>query len=441
MASKTAIEQRRQNLVDALEKEANGLTYQELENILGKKKRTIDDDIKELRKNGFELEVANGVVKLLGKGQTVMHSSRDLVRKTKILMQLDQKTVEKNNNNLSVMLGRCTEEAFFEKKDRRDKTIEKDLEELAQTGYLIASESLGEPFLGKLTEPLKENFQTENKGKTKYRLGLKAPVNYYMEEREPQFFLELIKEYGEESVFSETLNDIKEQLIKNMQLKLFYGDIDLNSDSILVGNRNHLIFAMEKIIQKLNDCHFTDKWIEVDYAKKDNESIKRIVASGILVYSLDHGKLYLFAKEMTEGILKNTILNTEKIIEIRELPKINVWYQAEEFQIIYDEMFSISVEDCYEVEVIFENIFNINEKLKRLSEKRKYAKLSYKDEKLVYTDRIRGLYDFSKYLRGFGWACLATKPDVLVEQMYNSAKRVCQLYESDEKAGGEYGTK
>ena len=93
-------------------------------------------------------------------------------------------------------------------------------------------------------------------------------------------------------------------------------------------------------------------------------------------------------------------------------------------------MFSISTGKPFEVEVEFDHVFGILNKVKRLSEKRKHtSKVICINQKIIYRDTIRGLQDFAVFLRRFGRSCKVIKPVELIQLMDTSINRSLTRYE------------
>jgi len=428
MATKTEIEKRRNALLSALEAEPNGLSYSELETILGKKKRTIASDVEELRKTGSEIIIKKDVLQLVSRGNVISHSNRQIVRRLRILNLLDmsgksmtRKDIKKQidklyNSNALYGLNEIenhedtvsSEVVAYE----RDKTLEIDLNELVNAGWLL-------------------------KQSDKYELGWNAPKTLTMKENHPNVIFNLINDYGNDLVYRDVLFHIKKQFEMAMQYKLFYDKPNQQSVNYIIGKKNSFIIHSDDIISAFNNSGFKNNLIKVEYQISEDNIVERIIGTGLLVYSIDHGKLYLFGKEYTINKTTNVILNVQKIKNIDKLPEINSVYMSEEFLKIYDEMFSISVEEPYDVEVIFDDIFNIREKLERLKSSRPTSNLISSSGKLIYTDTIRGINDFAKYLRGFGMSCIVIKPDILVKKMYDSAKKTYSLYQNDNSTIGD----
>ena len=123
--------------------------------------------------------------------------------------------------------------------------------------------------------------------------------------------------------------------------------------------------------------------------------------------------------------------------------KKNDQYRSPEFMTLYETMFSTAYDpETYHVKVLFEDFGNISERLDVLHKKRIHSKLYRTDyispdipHTIVYEDDLRGLYDFARFLRGFGKCAIVLEPDILRDIMMDSYKKVIKNYgiDPDEK--------
>ena len=95
-------------------------------------------------------------------------------------------------------------------------------------------------------------------------------------------------------------------------------------------------------------------------------------------------------------------------------------------------MFQVSVGEPYDVKVRFENHPFILDKLRRLcSARTETADIEVSGSEIVYSDRIRGLEAFSRYLRRFGSSCIVECPDELRHMAERSAERLIERYAAE----------
>ena len=180
-----------------------------------------------------------------------------------------------------------------------------------------------------------------------------------------------------------------------------------------------------------NTCKidFPNYAVKITYKNKNNDITDCILYTGFITYVEEKDTIYIVGKELNNDKLYPVII-ADSIINIEQTELYNYCYLNGEFKDIYNQMFSISTSEPYKVEVVFDNIFNIFNKLKRLSSKRKEtSSIKIMNNKIYYTDTIRGLHDFATYLRRYGKSCKVVKPIELIEIMNNSIKRTLDEYE------------
>lgn len=412
MAKKSEIEKRRKQLLTELEQHPEGLSYTELELLLNKKKRTIAADVEELRKSGSEIIIKKDKLYLQHKGNVVAHSNKQTARRLALLLEADAGMLKHQHSSSEKISAHNTEKHMTghatKRIDLRDKTREADLQILLHTGMLQIDDN-------------------------EYRLGWSAPKHVYFKDYELEILYRLIQENSAGYVYQQTLKEIAEQIQDAMQYKLLYDKQAFSPHNITMEKKWVSDTVMNTLVQILGKVDFRSRIIRINYEGPDGQIMQRKIAAGMLLYSIDHVKVYMLAKEyFADAGEEITILDIQKICAAIETEQKNTCYLSAEFFEIFDEMYSISIEPCQDVEVIFDDIFNIREKIERLAGSRKFATVSAENGKLIYRDRIRGINDFAKYLRSFGMSCRAVKPDILVEKLYHSACRIYDLYQDEE---------
>ena len=100
-------------------------------------------------------------------------------------------------------------------------------------------------------------------------------------------------------------------------------------------------------------------------------------------------------------------------------------------------MFQISVEPPVDVRVRFENYPFIRDKIERLCRIRSSGRIEMADGDLIYTDRIRGEADFSRFLRRFGRSAIVEEPGSLRQRLIDTSRKVIALYSPAESGTDE----
>lgn len=159
------------------------------------------------------------------------------------------------------------------------------------------------------------------------------------------------------------------------------------------------------------------------------------IASALLFYSVETNCFYLLCVNTnSKDIIQ---LRLDRIVSILEGKAQNNIYRSQTFLDIYEEMFSSSFErEKSHVKVIFEDFGNIRERITALHNKRRFSKL-YDIEPpdkdiphcIVYEDDLRGISDFSRYLRSFGSSALVLEPSCLKKLMIKSNQQILNNYE------------
>jgi hypothetical protein len=163
------------------------------------------------------------------------------------------------------------------------------------------------------------------------------------------------------------------------------------------------------------------------------------MAVGKIAYVIEKDSLYIIGKEYHDNTpISNSIINADRILNVSttmqcgEVIKNPVW-NSSEYNAIFDEMLSISVEPSEKVILRFDDIYFVEEKIKTLLKQRKAAKIEKRDGYIYYFDDIRGLADLRNYLRSFTERCVIISPQVLVNETMDSIISSLHLYEEPEK--------
>ena len=192
------------------------------------------------------------------------------------------------------------------------------------------------------------------------------------------------------------------------------------------GKKNILTEEQLKILGDFEKYPFAEKKLAVIYRTAAGRELERTVQTGLIVYVVETSRIYLMGKDRD---LRYLVIPMESILSVRESEGTNTCYNAPEFHKIYREMFQISTEDPVHVRVRFQNLSFVREKVDRLCKVRPNAKLEVRENELIYTDTIRGVADFARYLRRFGKSAIVEEPKILRDQMILTARKVLDIYE------------
>lgn len=160
-----------------------------------------------------------------------------------------------------------------------------------------------------------------------------------------------------------------------------------------------------------------------------------IFATGLLFYCVETSAFYAlgysYSHSRTEAVRIGWISSITNLIDKNDL------FHSDEYYKIYDEMFSAGYDESpYQVKVLFQDFGNIYTRFSNLCNVRKNAAITVIENppenciyKYLYTDTIRGLSDFARFLRGFGYSVLAMEPPELKQMMINTYTRSLSFYE------------
>ena len=178
------------------------------------------------------------------------------------------------------------------------------------------------------------------------------------------------------------------------------------------------------------DSDYRQNAIYIKYRNRQGIVVEKNLKVGLLYYSKIQNRIYLLGEDADSGDVLNLLLSG--IETVKQLNKKNDVYLSTRYETIFDKMFGVSYDgEEHEVEVTFEIFGSVPDKIRQLSNTRRYSSCREEGGKLVYTDRIIGLSEFAAYLRQFGWSCEAVRPQKLREEMGKSPERVLNRYREE----------
>ncbi|GEM_PF-4514727 len=391
--------------------------------------RSLNSDIEALKKQGFSINSKKGVFMITEEAAAVNeapapaaedvfeHSGRKTLRDLYLLHLVqhrgdkagidqlvadytrhkDQDSIRISATNLGAELHESTKAAlsYTEKPEVLDS-----LDRLAQNGMLIREDET-------------------------FTLTSAAPRRLSLTEDETLRLLQRIHFFGGAYSFSDELKSIADRLSL-----AFYREVDSSAGEFrTVGFRRIRMPEFEKNMEKLRGIPFSTRSLRITYQSGDIERTFSFL-TGLFFYAADKRRLYLIGKE--PGKEYDTTLVCSRIVKITPEDAENPLFQNRYYRKMYDEMFSVSTEPAEKVKVEFERVFNVEEKLNRLLRTRPCARITRKEDTILYEDTIRGMTDFFKYLRGFGRSVRILEPASLRELALQSAERILERYTETE---------
>ncbi len=168
------------------------------------------------------------------------------------------------------------------------------------------------------------------------------------------------------------------------------------------------------------------------------------ISVGLLYYSVETAAFYVLCYNHTEE--KTEAICLDYMDYITDENKQNTIFHAPEYMTIYEEMFGPGYEkEVYHVKVLLQDFGNVLSRFRMLKDLRKNATLRRIQKKpegcdydYVYEDKVRGLNDFARTLRTFGYSALVLEPPELKAQMMRTYRRILEKYaKMEEESHGE----
>lgn len=250
------------------------------------------------------------------------------------------------------------------------------------------------------------------------------PPTFSCSERELWELYYSLEDINPGEPFYELLNSIYQKM------SVIFNDCDYNllsENFISYGRSFHRSQRIQTQLEPLKDIPYETHTIEVTFESKKYGVITVPINIGDIVFSIEKDRLYLIGEyDQTPYTIA-----ADTIQQVKLLNEPNKIFRSDKYQQLINYMFSISTDEPQAVVVEFDNIFNIRTKLEQLCRNRKHARLSFVDEKVIYSDTVSGLSDFANYLRQYGKSCRVIEPPELVDKMLFSATRTLERYKEE----------
>ncbi|WP_027207192.1 WYL domain-containing protein [Butyrivibrio fibrisolvens] len=156
------------------------------------------------------------------------------------------------------------------------------------------------------------------------------------------------------------------------------------------------------------------------------------VSVGLLFYSVETNVFYALCYNHTQNRIEADRLEYIGTIIDEEQP--NTIYHSKKYYQIYNEMFGAGFDkELYHVKVLVSGYSHNKERftiLRSIRENALFREIPNPPDgciyKYVYEDDIRGLDDFARFLRSFGYSVLALEPPQLKEKMIESYNKIIE---------------
>lgn len=394
------VNERRQNILKYIQDKGTVSTKDLLE-IFQIHKATLSEDLSALKSQGVPLETSYGTV-CLNPNQSVGYYEKITVATMRhwfILLILSQSRLPLNFETIRAQYINLAFDCSID-------TLHKDLQFLQKQGYVILNPT---------------NFT--------YLCTKKFPtfISPSMEELD-DFCYQYVQRSESHPVDLELTRVHKIATILNCGFE-DANVYDKNDTYIVHGKRNLIDSASKDLLNRFLLSSYKSNILSICYTTNKGRLLSADFSVGLIVYSIEKNKIYLLG----ETPRHRTVIPLDSIKKFEDTERKNTIYNSALYHQIYQEMFSISVEDPYNVRIRFANQSFIFEKIKNLHSNRSLSTFCLSDDgtEIIYTDTIRGISDFSNYLRQFGRSVIVDEPLSLREQMIQSAEMIIANYRKE----------
>lgn len=204
-----------------------------------------------------------------------------------------------------------------------------------------------------------------------------------------------------------------------------------------IGKQNLISKEQLHMLELFEKFPYTEYALSIPYTTNRGIVVTVLFRVGMVMYSVETNRIYLIGKDDED---RNTIIALDRIrldeVSVAE-DSFNYIFESPEFKAIFDEMFHLSTEPAVRVQVRFQNLPFISAKVQRLCSIRPKASVRAinNDTELLYTDTLRGMDDFARYLRRFGRSVIADSPEELRERLIFTSRKTIRMYREEPEDG------
>ena len=166
----------------------------------------------------------------------------------------------------------------------------------------------------------------------------------------------------------------------------------------------------------------------------DGKEKHETISVGLIFFCVETGSFYALCHNHSKGEI--ITIRLDYIDDISDNKEKNKIFHNDEYYKKYKEMFAAGYDQqVHHVKVLFKDFGNIKERFVNLTKIRSEASLRPIEEppkdciyEYIYEDNVRGLRDFARFLRSFGYSVLVMEPIELRDMMVNTYKRFLDKY-------------
>lgn len=172
----------------------------------------------------------------------------------------------------------------------------------------------------------------------------------------------------------------------------------------------------------------------------------KTIKTGIIVFSIETNMLYLIGEEIygpKGGSNKYVVVRFDSIIKATESNKPNNVYESAFYMELLKKMWGVTPGEPEEVEIHFENMPYVRDKVKKLQKLRgetalvTFPPVEDVNSWIIYKDRIIGLNAAMPYIRSMGSSAVVVRPErirnLILEKTKETIDNYRELHEKWEK--------
>lgn len=388
------VKKRRINKLVELFNEKECLTADYIKQELGINDRSVKSYIGFLRSHGLEIIYINQKYTVIKQDKL----SGNFIDKQELRMLKILQVVSENNGcfiKKALVDALCS--SLFDENIISRKTIERAIKCCEEKGYIYLDEN------------------------NKYRVSIETDALCFTNYEDIYKFIELCGLYKESMPFYKEVISLKNKIIAQLNYE------ETTYNVYCIGRKYSDTTISKDVIKQFENLNYRKKALRIIYNSKIGELTKDIQIATLL-YNWEKDKSYVIG--MVKEDLYFIDINSIKSIFATEAE--NKFFNHKQTMDKVDLMFGASLDGPYDVKVEFKNLFNIKEKLIRLNNHRAQSNLTEIEDKLIYTDKLYGIYDFARYLRSFGLACRVIEPEALRDIMRKTYERILLNYKDEQ---------
>lgn len=215
------------------------------------------------------------------------------------------------------------------------------------------------------------------------------------------------------------LNDIFSKLLWESKAR----KLNFNKEVFSYPHKNRISLYDEIILENIEKSIYLNKPIAIDYKSSSNKIIQRKLHPSGIVYNRWKDIWYVIEERNSHDSIYrlDRIINAELLDE--ELKSSN--FNRE----LYNISFGISNEPITDIMVKFEKTDFIYARLLNYIRERRTAVISTSEEYYILEDKVCGFLEFEKWVKGFGKSAICMKPEKLQDRIKDDLKLMAERYE------------